>query len=329
MTVKTTSPPHEVASGIYHVPLPMPMRPSIVNVWLIDGGNEWALADTGMRTEESLAALRNALATLDLSPIAIGKIICTHHHPDHFGASAPLRDLCRAEVFLHGLDAERLRIFLPHPRSTEAEAFFKLNGIPPQSFANVPTPGEFWRDMYAPATPDHLINDGDELQIGDRDLQVVWTPGHTPGHCCFYCPRTKALIAGDHLLPRISPHVGVYPSGPLNPLADYLASLEKVAQLDVELVLPSHGGAFRDHRHRAAQLIHHHEYRMLAALDAIRAKPRTSYAIAKEIFHFTEKAPVQVQLPATFETPAHLELLARQGRVTKIEEGDLLRFRAV
>lgn len=112
-------------------------------------------------------------------------------------------------------------------------------------------------------------------------------------------------------------------------LADYLASLEKVSQLDVELVLPSHGGAFRDHRHRAAQLIHHHEYRMLAALDAIRAKPRTSYAIAKEIFDFTEKAPVQVQLPATFETLAHLELLARQGRVTKIEEGDLLRFRAV
>jgi glyoxylase-like metal-dependent hydrolase (beta-lactamase superfamily II) len=281
-----------------------------------------------MRTEASMNTLREALDALDLCPTDIRKIVCTHHHPDHFGASQPLRDLCHAEVFLQPLEVERIPVLLPHTRSSNAATFFERNGFPLERFLHVPTPGEFWAGMYVPATPDQLLTDADELRVGGQILRVVWTPGHTPGHCCLYFPKTKALIAGDHLLPKISPHVGVYPDGPTNPLGDYLASLEKVARLDVEVVLPAHGGIYRDHRHRITQLIHHHEYRMLAAIDAARTRARTAYEIAQEIFDFTEDGPPQVQFPATFEALAHLELLVQQGRITKLESEARTHFRA-
>lgn len=319
----------EVGHGIYEVFLPLPMRPSVVNVWLIDGGTEWALIDTGMSTPESQSAFHEALETLGLPPTAIRKIICTHHHPDHFGTSAPLRARCQAEVFLHRLEVERVKGFLPQPRSPAAIAFFQRHGLPLERFAHVPTPGEFWATLYAPATPDRLLEDGDELRVGRCQIRVVWTPGHAPGHCCLYLPETKALIVGDHLLPKISPHVGVFPDGPTNPLGDYLESLDKVARLDVGIVLPAHGGIYEDHRRRVAQLRQHHEYRMLAALDAARARPRTAYDIAQEIFDFDELAPPQVQFPATFEALAHLELLVRQGRMEKVDENGPLLFRPI
>ena len=325
----TGSRTREVGNGIHEVFLPLPMRPSIVNVWLIDGGTEWALIDTGMSTPESHDAFREALNALRLEPTAIRKIVCTHHHPDHFGTSALLRDWCQAEVFLHRLEVERVKGFLPQPRSPEVIAFFLRHGIPLERFVHVPSPSEFWARLYAPVTPDRLLEDGEELRIGHQRLRVVWTPGHAPGHCCFLFPETKALIVGDHLLPKISPHVGVFPDGPKNPLGDYLDSLDKVARLDVATVLPAHGGIYEDHRRRVAQLRHHHEYRMLAALDAARATPRAAYDIAREIFDFDELAPPQVQFPATFEALAHLELLVLQGRMEKVDENDRLHFRSI
>jgi glyoxylase-like metal-dependent hydrolase (beta-lactamase superfamily II) len=327
--VSTESRVREVAPGIYEVFLPLPMRPTIVNVWLVDGGGgEWALIDTGMRTDDSLHAFREALAILRLEPTAIRRVIGTHHHPDHFGTSGPLRDLCHAEVHLHGLEIDRMRTFLPQPRSPEAIGFFRRNGIPLERFAHVPSPAEFWAGLYAPIRPDHLIDDGDEIRVGTRTLRVVWTPGHSPGHCCLLFPAEKILIVGDHLLPKITPHIGVFPDGPTNPLRDYLASLEKVARLDVELVLPAHGGVYHDHRHRVDQLVHHHEYRMLAALDAARTRPLTAYEIAQQIFDFDLDAPPQIQFPATFESLAHLALLVDQGRLAAAEDDGCVRFRA-
>jgi glyoxylase-like metal-dependent hydrolase (beta-lactamase superfamily II) len=325
----TTARISQVAPRIHEVFLPLPMRPSIVNVWLIDGGSEWALVDTGMRTEESMAAFQEALSILGIEPTAIGKIISTHHHPDHFGTSQPFRDLCQAEVYLHALEVGRTHTLLPRPRSSGAVEFFHRHGLPLERFTGVPSPGEFWRDKYVPATPDHEPEDGSEITVGDQTLQTIWTPGHAPGHCCFYVAQSRTLIVGDHLLPRISPHVGIFPDGPQNPLGDYLESLDKVARLDVDLVLPAHGGVYHDHRHRVEQLKQHHEYRMLAAVDATRATARHAYDIAQEIFDFSGDAPPQVQFPATFEALAHLELLVRRGRLSRLDGDDeVTRYRA-
>jgi glyoxylase-like metal-dependent hydrolase (beta-lactamase superfamily II) len=319
MEPRTEAKVREVLPGIHLVHLPLPMRPTIVNVYLVDGGDEWALIDTGMRTPESLLAFEGALAAVGCRPEKIRKILCTHHHPDHFGTSGPYRDLCRAEVFLHPLEVERVATFRPGPWSEQSLRFLRRHGIPLERFPGLPTRGEFWSGLYVPSRPDQFLADGDRIQVGEREIQVVWTPGHSPGHCVMYLPREKAAVVGDHLLPKITPHVGIYSDAPQDPLGDFLGSLRKVAELDVETVLPAHGGIYHDHRRRVAQLLEFHEYRLEAIRDVARRGRRTACEIALEAFELSVESPPQQLFPATFETLAHLEHLRLHGRVQRIE----------
>src|SRR5438046_475050 len=97
----------EVADGVVQVFLPLPMRPTIVNVYLVRAGDGWTLIDTGMNTEASVAAFRGALDAVGIGERAITRLVGTHHHVDHFGTSGPFRELTHAEVYLHPLEAER------------------------------------------------------------------------------------------------------------------------------------------------------------------------------------------------------------------------------
>lgn len=317
----------QVGPDIYQIYLPLPTRPSIVNVYLVRSGDEWALIDTGMQSDESIATFKAALQEVNCSPSAIRTLLCTHHHPDHFGTSRVYKELTGAEVYLHPLELPRIERMQSTAPSPEALAFFRAHGVPiPQSPDGHPTPGRYFGTLYAPTTPDHLLQDGATIRLGTRECVVIWTPGHTPGHCCFYFPQDKIVIVGDHLLPKITPHVGVYYMGPENPLLDFLRSQEKIQQLDVELVLPAHGAIFKDHRYRAQQIIQHHYYRLQEIHDTITHHAKTAYEIAMEIFDFGSDRPIFHMLAATFETLAHLHFLLYDGTVRKIEEEGRITF---
>jgi len=319
----------EVARGVFIVHLPLPMRPTIVNVYLLHSGDEWALVDTGVNTPDSIATFEAVLQQVGCAPNKIRKLICTHHHPDHFGASKTYKELTGADVYLNQREYESAQTYAPQERSEAAIRFFLQHGIPLHRFVKVPSPGEFWNRLYAPAAPDHFIDDGDVIQVGDFSVEVISTPGHTPGHCVLYLRQERIMIVGDHLLPKITPHVGVFPTGPTNPLANFLDSQRKVQQFDVDMILPAHGGIYADHRHRANQIIQHHHYRMQEMLDIVRRQPRTAYDVAALAFGFDVDSPVTVQFPATFETLAHLEYLRSIGRAERDEEDEQIRYRAI
>jgi glyoxylase-like metal-dependent hydrolase (beta-lactamase superfamily II) len=317
----------EVATGIYQIYMPLPMRPSIVNVYLVRGGDEWALIDTGMCSDESIATFTQSLAEVGCPLSAVRKLVCTHHHPDHFGTSRKYKELTGAEVYLNPLEVPRVERMQSSTPSPEAVGFFRRHGVPiPEVPDGHPTPGRVYGNLYAPVLPDHPLHDGQTVQIGNREVVVVWTPGHTPGHCCFYFPADKVFIVGDHLLPKITPHVGVYFTGPDNPLEDFLNSQQKVQKLDVELVLPAHGAVFKDHRHRAQQIIQHHKYRLQEIHDTVKGHARTAYEIAMEVFDLPQDRPYFLLLAATFETLAHLHLLMYDGKVRRLEEDSTTRF---
>lgn len=319
----------EVTPGIYQLYLPLPMRPSIVNVYLVRDQDEWALIDTGMHSEESIATLNACLKEVGCPPSSIRKLICTHHHADHFGASRAHKELTGAEVYLNPLEVARVERMQSSTPMPESIAFFRSHGIPlPESGDGLPAPGRYFGTLYAPTLPEHPLHDGESVYIGSRELQVVWTPGHTSGHCCFYFPQDKVFIVGDHLLPKITPHVGVYPGGPDNPLQDFLNSQVKVQKLDVELVLPAHGAVFKDHRHRAQQIIQHHKYRLQEIQDATKGRPRSAYEISLEIFNLSKESPIFHFMAATFETLAHLHLLMYDGKVKRVEEDSKVTFAA-
>jgi glyoxylase-like metal-dependent hydrolase (beta-lactamase superfamily II) len=184
--------------------------------------------------------------------------------------------------------------------------------------------------MYGPVTnPDRYIDDGDMIKVGDREFEVIWTPGHSPGHNVIYLRKEKVMIVGDHLLPKITPHVGMYPDNPsANPLGDFINSQMKVQKFDVDLVLPAHGGVYHDHRHRANQLIEHHRYREEEMLDLTRKHPQTAFEVAQQVFGGEER-PIFHVMAATFETLAHLELACFEGRARKSERGEQIVFQAL
>jgi glyoxylase-like metal-dependent hydrolase (beta-lactamase superfamily II) len=326
----------EVHPGIYEIFLPLPMRPTIINVYLIDCHGAWALVDTGMNSPESMQALEESFAEVGIKVEDLDVLVGTHHHIDHFGASGEIRRRSHAKTHIHRLEAERAGRMIEFGRMgpgerPESRAFFATHGFPIEQFsATGMRPMWMGTGMYKPVTdPDQYIDDGDVVKIGDRELEVIWTPGHSPGHNVIYLRKEKVMIVGDHLLPKITPHVGIYPDNVGgNPLGDFINSQLKVQKFDVELVLPAHGGVYHDHRHRANQLIEHHRYREAEMLDLTRKGAQTAFEVAQQVFGGEER-PIFHVMAATFETLAHLELACIEGRARKFERGERIVFQAL
>jgi len=323
----------ELAPGVIELFLPLPSRPTIINVYLLDcGDGAWTLIDTGVALEASRGAFRAALAERGIDPRAISSLVATHHHPDHFGASDAYRAEVGGSVFLHPLELERIEYTL-RAGPEDMVRHSRRHGMPiPREPVEAPKPLQVWAGTFQPTVRvDHFLEDGEVLSIGKRRLRVVWTPGHTPGHCCFLDEATRFLFVGDHLLPKITPHVGLFATGATNPLGDFVASLEKVAALDVRLVCPAHGGVYPDHRHRAMQLIAHHDYRRREMWDVIRARPSSAFDVARQVFAwvFNDEANRFQAGAAVMETLAHLELLRVEGRAATEGRDGVIYFRGL
>src|SRR2546426_7330169 len=125
---EATAKAREIVDGVVQVYLPLPMRPSIVNVYLVRAGATWTLIDTGMNTDESVAAFRGALAEVGIAPESIVRLLGTHHHVDHFGTSGPYQELTRADVYLHPLEADRVTM-MAHIEGENTE-YMRRHGVP-------------------------------------------------------------------------------------------------------------------------------------------------------------------------------------------------------
>jgi glyoxylase-like metal-dependent hydrolase (beta-lactamase superfamily II) len=154
------------------------------------------------------------------------------------------------------------------------------------------------------------------------DLRAVHTPGHTPGHLCFYDEPRRLLFGGDHVLPRISPNI---PSahGDMDPLGDFLASLAKIRDVEVDEVLPAHEWRYRDLAMRVAQLEQHHEHRLAELLAILREHPGTvPWELAGLLTWSRPWSSYDgfMRISALGETTAHLAQLVTRGEVVVSDE---------
>ena len=85
------------------------------------------------------------------------------------------------------------------------------------------------RRHFRPHAPDWLLEGGEKIPVRGGTLEVVWTPGHSPGHVCLYSPEQRYLISGDHILESITPNIGWHPGTDM--LAQYLDSLAAAASV--------------------------------------------------------------------------------------------------
>jgi glyoxylase-like metal-dependent hydrolase (beta-lactamase superfamily II) len=229
---------------------------------------------------------------------------------------------------MHPLDERSLRIIwegtMPE-RFSRVTSFFKQHGLERT---------ELWYTQADPQTvrsmlrvPPHeaftLVEDGADLLLADKSYRVTWVPGHADGQIVLFNKSDGVFIAADHVLPRITPNVGLYSERDrLNPLGDYLDSLRKVENLPARIVLPGHGEPFTDLAGRVGEIIQHHRNREEQILELLRARPQHAAEITRQMFPDRRIQSHEALRMAVAEILAHLEHLRLAGRVAQQRTAD-------
>jgi glyoxylase-like metal-dependent hydrolase (beta-lactamase superfamily II) len=224
---------------------------------------------------------------------------------------------------MHPADIELLRRYADGSATRKRGGpFLDLAGVPgPERAALSVAAGQL--QTLARTIPDRIIQDGDSSLVPGRGVTARWTPGHTPGHLCFTDEAAGMAFTGDHLLPRITSHVGGYTDTAGDVLGDYLASVAAVAELGDEVeILPAHEYRFHGARARAAVLRRHHEERLDEIARVVAAGPATTWDVARQVSwsrSWTETTGQRRRL-ALAETMAHLRHLESSGRLQRIAD---------
>jgi glyoxylase-like metal-dependent hydrolase (beta-lactamase superfamily II) len=297
--------------------------------YLIKSGGDTVLVDCGWNTDSAYQALEEGMKEHGSHPSDIGKLLITHVHPDHYGMAGRLKQLSSCEVVLHEKDAEVItaRYFAPKGLTEEMGRFMDSNGVPKWEGGHMSMGSMGMLDRVSPVPPDTEVKGGEVMKVGDFDLEVIWTPGHSPGHICFYEPNRKVLLTGDHILPTITPNVSIHAQTHGSPLGDYMRSLEKLENLDVDYVLPAHEFDIKDLKKRIREIEHHHEVRLDEMVSCTDRGGSTAWEIAGRVQWATGKLDEfepHMQRSAVGETIAHMEYLFETGRVAKVMRGSIL-----
>ena len=317
-----------VLNGVHQLKSPGPGSGSLpTNVYVVEGGDGHILVDTGWDSQESLWALQEGTRAANIKLRDIKKVVVTHIHPDHYGLSSKIRQVCGAQVAIHRVDAgfisPRYKDFADLLQKTED--MLRQNGVPQDELPQLKE-ASLWMNKYVtPDPPDVMLEGGDVISNDSFKFQVFWTPGHSPGHVCLYEEQKKFILTGDHVLYETTPHVGYSPLSGDNPLGDYISSLKKLQGLKVNYVLPGHGPLFNALGLRMEKILEHHEHRRRAIMKSLRDGSKTAYEIAQRIPWMPDSGgiafgslPVWDRRMAVTETLAHLRLLTAEGEVSNI-----------
>lgn len=315
----------ELAPGKLWVRMPLPFALDHINLWLlrdeIDGQCGWTLIDTGAGLSETRVLWEQVFAR-HLDGLPILRVICTHCHPDHFGNADWIAQRFNTRVwmslgdyfngrlmYLGALGADTgliVRHFVAHGLEDE-RCLAELSQRKANFTATVPT---------VPPTYRRVVH-GETLMIGGEPWQAIAGFGHTAEHIALYGTRSRILVSGDMLLPRISTNIAVHASEPDgNPLQQFMDSLTQFLPLPAEtLVLPSHGRPFRKLHVRVQQLFDHHAERLDEVRDLCRAAPTTATHVVPIMFK--RKLDTHQMVFALGEALAHLHKLWLDGEVTR------------
>jgi len=297
--------------GIFTLMLPVPWELETVNVHLVELEEGFLLVDSGIWSEECFDSLQAGLSERGIAWRDIRTLCLTHVHPDHIGLSWNILELSSAKLVMHRAELEYLAMVARESRPPFFEQAMLNAGVPEEMLARMDRAMRDVRRNYRTHQPHQVLEGGETIPVRGGTLQVMWTPGHSPGHVCLYSPQHRYLISGDHILELITPNIGWHPGQDM--LAQYLDSLESVRPLDVDWVLPSHGGPFRGLRERIQETADHHAARCGEILTRISRLPLTAHALVEEMWR-GKLSPVHHHF-AVFEILAHLEYLERRGQV--------------
>jgi glyoxylase-like metal-dependent hydrolase (beta-lactamase superfamily II) len=310
--------------------VPIPGSPlGATLAYLIDSTAGPVLIDAGWDDPGSWQALVAGLKSAGAAVTDLYGVLVTHHHRDHLGLATRIREESGAWIALHPADAEVLRRQGDQAAVTVEHRLTRLAaaGVPADELDVLRAQASRLAPP-APFVPDRAVIDGELADVPGRRLRALWTPGHSPGHTCFYLEAERKLLSGDHLLPSITPHIGLIDGDQGDPLGDYLASLERLSTLDVAEVLPAHEHRFTASARRAREIAVHHDARLAEVVQALTPAGATLWEVAEKMDWnqpWGEMAPASHRL-ALWEAAAHLRHLERRQQVRVLQTDWPIRY---
>jgi glyoxylase-like metal-dependent hydrolase (beta-lactamase superfamily II) len=320
-----------IAPGISWVRLTVPGPLKHINCWLLEDEGGVALVDTGMNLDDARAAWK----TIFRGPLAgtrVTQVIGTHFHPDHVGLAGWMCTHHSAPLLMTRGEWLTLRATMLDARDevpAEVIAFRRGAGWSDEQIAHASAAG--WAGFRRIITPIPIsyqrIMDGGSVTIGGTDWSVVVGSGHSPEHACLLNEAAGILIAGDQVLPRISPNVSLGVTEPeADPLGEWFASIAKLRHLPHDLlVLPGHGDPFTGLHNRLDAMDREHRER-LDELEAFLTEPRRAVDCFGRLFR-RAIGPDMLGM-ATGEALAHLRRLEVEGRAVKESVDGIWWYRA-
>lgn len=320
----------EVFKNIFKIEVPLPQSPlKSINSYIIKGSRN-LIIDTGMNRIECEKALRNAFVEIKID-LHKTDFLITHMHADHSGLIKLAT--CDSKVYFSKEEAPFIA-GLDWDSFWEQEALYaEKHGFPLDGLKDAITkhPGYKYAARGGINAKIEIIDDKDVLIYNGFLLQCIKTPGHTKGHICLYEKNNKILFSGDHVLQDITPNISAAYEND-NPLKEYLNSLDKIAHLDVNLILPGHRRIFKNLNQRINELKNHHKNRLNEILNLLDNKEaKSAYYIASKIhwdikYKNWESFPIPQKWFAHSEAIAHLQYLKQLKQVESFVENGIYLF---
>ncbi|WP_423751738.1 MBL fold metallo-hydrolase [Salinirarus marinus] len=294
------------------------------SAYLIDGGDETMLVDTGVSTPDVRVQLERELASNGCEPRDLDRILLTHWHQDHAGLAGELQAESGATVHVHEADAPMVR------RNAGVESLLREKERARYESWGVPAgkDAELFEFLDSAAgkeerPPTDLVefSDGDRFSVGDYTLRVVHTPGHTAGLSCFAFEGDTGpeAFVGDTILPVYTPNVGGADPRVDRPLERYLSSLDVLRELDLVRAWPGHRRPIGTPDERIRTIEHHHRERTERVVDVLETHgPADAWTVSAHLFG--ELHAIHI-LHGPGEAFAHLDHLDRHGVVER-EDGE-------
>jgi glyoxylase-like metal-dependent hydrolase (beta-lactamase superfamily II) len=305
----------EVLPNIYKIEIPLPGNPlKTINSYVIRYSARSLIIDTGLNRKECMNAMQTGLRELGVR-LRDTDFFITHLHADHFALVSRLAT-DTSLVYFNQPDAER------HARGGVWDgmaAQARLHGFPEKELQSALRNHPGFRYGSRLDMSLSILKQGDTVEIGEYGFICIETPGHTRGHMCLFEPDRKILFSGDHILGDITPNIQSW-SDDWNPLREYLFSLDKIYEMDVEVVLPGHRSIFKNCRERILELKDHHRKRAEEVLSILEKGSRNAFQVASQmswdiISESWDLFPVSQKWFATGEAIAHLKYLEEKSLV--------------
>jgi glyoxylase-like metal-dependent hydrolase (beta-lactamase superfamily II) len=319
---------YEAGPGLYRIPLPLPndgLR--AVNVYAVRDGDGLVMVDSGWALAGARELLEQAVKVLGYELAETRRFLVTHVHRDHYTMAVALRREFGTRVTLGRGEARTLQL------AREAVPYSGLatqlrRGGAAELAATLQAERRASADAANWADPDDWLDAPDDIELETATWQAYPTPGHTRGHVVFVDGGRNVMFAGDHVLPRITPSIGVERNSAELPLRDYLDSLALVRGLPDRRLLPAHGPVGPSVHARVDELIDHHNTRLARIQETVEAHPGTAAEMARRIRwtrreRWFDELDLFSKCLAVSETLAHLDVLAAAGRLrwTDSDEG--------